>query len=114
MSASCAKLIPRQLIGNRKFNVRFKISEDSLFMFSISDRIRIVELADEKAIYFRRIRKDSSFRKKNTFLYEISDTSALMVAYMGIYLSAPFRYNRLLLITRELATLRGFIHRTRK
>ena len=39
------KLIHKDIIGNRRFDIRFKNSEDSLFMFLISDRFQYVTLA---------------------------------------------------------------------
>ena len=65
-SGPCMKLIPMSFIQGRRYDVRFKNGEDSLFMFLISDKIDKVAFTTEKAIYYRRIRQDSASSKKRT------------------------------------------------
>lgn len=111
LSSSCAKMIPKDIIRERRFNPNFSISEDALFMFSVSDRIRNITLASEGAIYYRRIREDSSFRTKNSFKSEMKNTLKLIMAYGKIYSKNPMGYNFLLLISRQLASIKIFISR---
>ena len=70
-SSSCCKLIPRSVIGDSRFNVKFKNGEDALFMFLISDKIEKVIIADEHSIYYRRVRSDSLSRQKRNFKEDI-------------------------------------------
>lgn len=53
-SGPCMKLIPMSFIQDRRFNVRFKNGEDSLFMFLISDKIKRVAFTSKNAVYYRR------------------------------------------------------------
>ena len=54
------KLIPRRIIGSRRFNLNYKNGEDGLFLFAISDRFKWITFTSEKAIYYRRYRKGSA------------------------------------------------------
>lgn len=59
-SGPCMKLIHRDVIGERRFDTRFKVGEDALFMFLISNRMRQIAFTDIQAIYYRRIRSGSA------------------------------------------------------
>ena len=59
-SGPCMKLIPYTYIGERRFDTRFRNGEDSLFMFSISDKIKNIVYTSKNAVYFRRYRKGSA------------------------------------------------------
>lgn len=62
MSSSCCKMIPRSVIAERRFDSRFRLGEDALFMASVSARVSGVVLSDEEAIYYRRLRGTSASR----------------------------------------------------
>lgn len=87
------KLIHKSIIGNRRFDIRFKNGEDSLFMFLISDRIKYVEFADASAIYYRRIRPNSATQIKKPFGYAIKNYSKLMIIQTSIFIKDFPRYN---------------------
>lgn len=55
-SGPCMKLIPMSFIQDRRFDVRFKNGEDSLFMFLISDKIKKFAFTSKDATYYRRYR----------------------------------------------------------
>jgi hypothetical protein len=57
-STGWAKLIDRDIISNKRFDTRFQNGEDSLFMFSISNKIKKVQLSGKDSVYYRRVRKD--------------------------------------------------------
>ena len=111
LSSACAKLIPKDVIRDRRFNPAFNVGEDALFVALISDRIKRVELSSEDTIYFRRLRDGSASRKKRNFIFELKNPLTLMFAYFKIYFKSPFQYNLLFFTTRELAVIKSFIYR---
>ena len=66
LSSACCKMIPISMILERRFNPAIKNGEDALFMFTISDKIKKIELADD-AIYYRRCREGSASRTYKGF-----------------------------------------------
>lgn len=105
-SGPCMKLINRSIIQGRKFDVRFKNGEDSLFMFLISDRVKYVDFTSPNAIYYRRYRENSAIMVKKKKSYVIANSLKLMGAYTRIFLSNPFRYS----VRRYLHAILGAIH----
>ena len=105
----CMKMIHRDIIGDRRFDIRFSNGEDSMFMFLISDRIRWIEYAPQDAVYYRRIRKGSaqSAMKDRKKRYQAAWNKMRM--FSKYYFSAPFRYNFLFYITRMLAGIKTII-----
>lgn len=107
-SGPCMKLIPMSFIQDRRFDVRFKNGEDSLFMFLISDKIRDLSFTSKDAIYYRRYRKGSAFTKishKEVFI----NTLKSMNEFSQIYFSNPFNYNVLFYVSRMLASLKTIL-----
>lgn len=102
LSNSCCKLIPRKVIGDRRFDVNFSNGEDALFMFSISDKIKNIKVAKE-SIYYRRLRKGSASRKKVNTVLKLRRIGRQQVAYVKIYFSNPFKYSFLLFLSRLVA-----------
>jgi len=106
LSSSCCKLIPRELIGNRRFNTNLKIGEDSLFMFLISDKIENIKLcSNPSAIYFRRIRPLSASRKEQKKGEKIKRSIYLIQQYSSVFLHSPLKYNFSLYLSRVIATI---------
>ena len=99
------KLIHREIIGNRRFDKRFKNGEDTLFMFLISDRFDKVKLADRNAIYYRRLREDGALHKKKSFISIITNCFNLIREYCHIYFNNPQKYRMKFFFTRILGTL---------
>ena len=87
------KLIHKDIISNRRFDVRFKNGEDSLFMFLISDRIKYVEFADASTIYYRRIRSNSATQIKKPYGYNLKNYSKLMLVQTSVFIKGFPRYN---------------------
>ncbi|MHB9292418.1 putative Poly(ribitol-phosphate) beta-glucosyltransferase [Hollandina sp. SP2] len=104
-SIACAKLIDRDIINNQRFNVNFQNGEDSLFMFSISNKIKKVQFSKKNSVYYRRVREGSL----TTNPYTIRNCFMRIAAYTMIWIKNPFEYNFLFFITRILASLRGLI-----
>lgn len=87
------KLIHKDVIGNRRFDCRFRNGEDSLFMFLISDRMKYVEFADKSTIYYRRIRENSATQSKKAFGYSFVNYSKLIIEHTIICFKNYPNYN---------------------
>lgn len=87
------KLVSKEIIRNRRFDIRFKNGEDSLFMFLISDGIKYVEFANSDVIYYRRIRNGSATQKKKPFGYNFWNYSKLIWVQTKIYFKYFPKYN---------------------
>jgi hypothetical protein len=101
------KLIDRIMIGTRRFDERFQNSEDALFMFAISDRIKKICFTGKDVIYYRRMRKNSLSRSKRSILYKIKNYIKLNMAYTIIFFKNPFKYNFLFYVSRIFAGLKN-------
>ena len=108
-SGPCMKLIHRDIIGDRRFELKLTIGEDSVFMFQISDRIKKIMLALPKAVYYRRFRENSALTAKKTNVEIFNQSLKCMSSYTKAYFSGG--YNLIFYITRMLAELRQFLFR---
>lgn len=106
-SGPCMKLIPMSFIQNRRFDVRFKNGEDSLFMFLISDKIRNVAFTSKEAIYYRRFREGSALTRKHTRNDIISNQIKMMVEYSRVYWNSFGHYSFYFYVTRLLGAIKG-------
>ena len=114
LSSSCCKLIRRSVIGGRRFDCRYRIGEDSLFMTLISNGIDKIRLATSDTVYYRRIRKESASRKKTSASAFAAGQLRLVMEYLKIYIKGFPRYNTLFLATRILAAIRNIVDYVRK
>lgn len=110
-SGPCMKLIPRSFIQDRRFDVRFRNGEDSLFMFLISDKIENIVFTSKEAVYFRRYRDNSAVVAKRSLSSVIKNSLLLITCYTKIYMSSPLKYSFLFYFTRVLGTIRLIINR---
>lgn len=100
LSFPVAKMFHRNIIGEHRFDVRFKNGEDALFVTSISNKIKKIVFTDIDTIYYVRERQGSASRRKISF-HEVFKTSALLIAsYYSIYLSSMRSYSLLLFLSR--------------
>lgn len=105
LSTVCCKLIPMSIIGKRRFYVKYKLGEDSLYMFSVSDKIKRISLSDYNTIYYVRARQNSASRKHYSFYLRLRVALSLTASYVWIYIKAPFSYDFLLFASRVFATI---------
>lgn len=105
LSSSCAKLIPKSVIDNVRFNPKHKLGEDSLFMFSISNNIKEIKLTTNDTIYYVRARAKSASRKHYTYKKRINVALNLLRSYIFLYIKHPFSYNIPLFGSRVIATI---------
>lgn len=104
-STSCCKLIDISIIGNRRFNTKYKNSEDSLFMALISDKIGNLEMTSKEAIYYRRIRENSASTRIKGPRENVVNNLRLVVEYIKIYFKNPFGYNFWFIMSRVFAAI---------
>lgn len=104
------KLIPMSFIQGRRFDVRFKNGEDSLYMFLISDRIKKVVLTSPNAIYYRRVRMNSAVTTSRSFKNVFMNSYKLSREYTKIYFSQFGSYNHLFYATRILGSIKAFVN----
>lgn len=109
-SGPCMKLIPKEVIENRRFDVRLKIGEDSLFMFLISNNIHNIQFASRTAIYYRRFRANSAITS-STCAQRLVNAFRLITSYSTIYYSNIQKYSFYFYATRILGSLRSIIQR---
>lgn len=103
----CMKLIHRNIINDRHFNINFKNGEDSLFMFLISNNIQNITLTDKTAIYYRRVRNLSATTRPRNKNERIINSIKLISEYFLIYIKSPFKYNFIFFITRILGSIKS-------
>lgn len=99
-SGPCMKLIPMGFIKDRRFDVRFKNGEDTLFMFLISDCIKNIQFASRDAIYYRRNREGSAVNVKLKLSNVCHSNVLQIVTYIKYYLQNPYEYNILFFFSR--------------
>lgn len=111
LSSSCGKIIPKSLIANKRFNNKYILSEDSLFMFCISDKLKKINLANKSCIYYRRIRDNSASRTERSKYKLIANNLSLACSYTAIYLKAFYQYNFFLYVSRLVGLIITVIKR---
>ena len=104
------KLIPMSFIQGRRYDVRFKNGEDSLFMFLISDKIHDLSFTSKDAVYYRRVRADSAATTARTLKEVFLNAMHLSIEYTKIYFSRIRHYNALFYITRLLGCLKSVLN----
>lgn len=106
-SGPCMKLIPMNIIGNRRYDKRFRIGEDSLFMFLISNKIKNIVLTSPKAIYYRRYRDTSASFINRSINEQIINNLRLIWEYIKIFMHGG--YNPSLFATRVASRVRELL-----
>lgn len=108
-SGPCMKLIPMSFVQGKRYDVRFRNGEDSLFMFLISDRIESINFADRESVYYRRYRIGSAVTTKRSRVEVIKNGLLLICMYCKYFFKTPFAYNWLFFFTRIMATFKQII-----
>lgn len=103
------KLIHRDVIGTRRFNVNFDVGEDGLFNFLISDKIKKCTLTCPTAIYYRRYHVGSLVMKKKNKKFIVKNNIKLLFELQKIYFSSPLKYSFRLYIMQSLGCFSGMI-----
>lgn len=100
-SGPCMKLIPMSFIQDRRYDVRFKNGEDSLFMFLISDKISKVSFTSKEAVYYRRYRENSAVISKRSRKEKFRNSRLMTLEYCYIYVNGG--YSTIFFLTRILS-----------
>ena len=103
------KLIPMSFIRDRRFDVRFKNGEDSLFNFLISDEFKYVDFTSMNAVYYRRYRSDSAVTAPRQLSDKFVNAVRMIKLYCSIYFSSPLNYSLTFFVTRVLAAVRSVL-----
>lgn len=106
----CIKLIPKEIVGNRRFDVSFKNGEDSLFMYLVSDKYKRFSFTSNNAIYYRRIRENSACTMYRSNFRRTINGIRLLYNVLKIYVPNFWRYNLLFSITTMVSTINGIRH----
>lgn len=101
------KLIPMSFIQGRRYDVKFKNGEDSLFMFLISDKIDKVSFTSKNAIYYRRYRDGSAISSSRSIGNKVCNCFRCMFQYTKIYCKGG--YNKYFYLTRILAEFKSIV-----
>lgn len=109
MSSSCCKIIRREVIGNRRFDTRFRQGEDALFMATVSNRVKTIALATADTLYYRRLRAGSASRRVVARKEYVLNQLLLMRTYIGLYLSDVAHYSLPFFATRIAALSRNIV-----
>lgn len=110
LNSVCGKLFPKKLIGNVKFDDDVAISEDALFLFTLSPRIKNISVVTNE-FYQIRERPDSASRRSKPISSLIGDSLKFIFKLSQVYWKAPLRFSFLLYVSRILASLKFLIIR---
>lgn len=103
LGSACCKLIPRRIIGSYRFNTRFAMGEDALFMATLSKDIDILRPADGQPTYYRRTAPNSATRMPRSLYFRVTNIYQLWRAYISVYLSDPSHYSLSFFVNRLFA-----------
>ncbi len=99
------KLFHREVIGNRKYDTRFRNGEDSLFMFLVSDRFCKVRLTLEDAVYYKRLRKESANYSMSAKT-RVLNSARMILSYVRMYAGSSLSYSFRFFVTRVLGAVK--------
>lgn len=103
------KLINKDVIGNRRFNTKFRNGEDSLFMFLISDKFKYVSFTNKDAVYYRRLRNNSATTNRRTRVKIVLNELKRDWVLTKTYFSNPLKYRLIFYITNILGSIHSMI-----
>ena len=107
--APVRKLVSRNIIGNRRFDTRFRNGEDTLFFFLISDRVYKTRPSSGAAVYYRRCRPTSAHFTKKTRKEKVTLGFNLIGTLSSYYFRNPMHYNFLFYLTRVVGAIKIMI-----
>lgn len=100
------KLIPREVIGKRRFDCSLKNGEDVLFMFLISDRLKFAVFSSKEAVYYRRYRKGSAITSRGGKYQRCKNSIRIIYKILKIYIRRPLNYNYFFMMSRVLGVMK--------
>ncbi|QTE22521.1 glycosyltransferase family 2 protein [Polaribacter cellanae] len=103
LSSVCGKLIDKSVIGKDRFNVKLPIAEDAVFLFKLSNKIKLIDFSPENCIYYRVLRKDSTIRKTVPLSADLKNYIVKIGLFSKIYFSSITKYSFSFYISRILS-----------
>ncbi len=100
LAVSVGKLTHRDIIGQRRFDERFNLGEDSLFYTSLTDRIHSLRYAGDCAVYYYNQRRESASHRRYSMGYIVRNSFRLVWAYFNLYLTNSKGYSLRLFLLR--------------
>ena len=105
-SGPCMKMIHKDIVSGRRFDCKLKNGEDSLFMFLLTDKMKMVDFTSNNAVYYRRFRPNSATTRKLSWGYVLKNCWMRFRLYSKIYFSDAKHYS----FYRYCCGLRGISH----
>ncbi|MBR8729428.1 hypothetical protein IX332_000748 [Porphyromonas levii] len=107
LNSACSKLYPLELIGNdMRFDTSLKFSEDSLFVFDLTRKIKEIVLVPTTA-YVVREREGSATRTKYSARALVKRSILFIKKLTATYFSAHQKYSFLLYMSRALGRIKA-------
>ena len=103
LSAPWAKLIHKNIIGDNRFPLDLKKSEDSVFCMRISLNVQDMQLATADTIYFQRVRNGSAMRTRQPKWDILKEHLFIEWKYISEWCKHPLRYNAAFVLSRIVA-----------
>ena len=107
LSVPVAKLFPKQSIGNRKYNCKINNGEDSLFVTTISNKIKSLVVCDSDAVYYVRLRKGSASRHRIPIHTLAMQSMYLFYQYTKLFFVWKPGYSYMLLFSRYIGVIKN-------
>ena len=107
LSFPVAKLIHKEIVGERKFDLRYANGEDVVFFTQISDRIDGFAFTPLSVCYYVRKREGSATRRKIGGIKLLKDIYSIINTLAKIYFSNPSSYNLILFLSRIPGLIKG-------
>lgn len=107
LSPPVAKLIHKNIVGDNRFPIDLKKSEDSIFCMRISTNVRDMKLAASDTIYYQRIREGSAMRNKQTIGEILKEHLYIELKYICEWCKRPFEYDFLFVLSRIFACVKN-------
>ena len=104
-STAWGKLIPMGVIAGDRFDTRFRLGEDALFMFAIARRVQTICATSPAAVYYVRERSGSASRSPLDYFSRAGILLRLACAYTTIWARHPRQYHFPFFVSRIVATL---------
>lgn len=98
-----AKLIHRDIIGNKKYDTSFRNGQDSIFMFEITDKVRYSVLCPD-CVYYCRTRQLSNYNTQ-TRKMKVIKGFRMFFKFLGVWINNPCAYNFKFFLSRLVASL---------
>ncbi|MDM1060599.1 glycosyltransferase family 2 protein [Myroides odoratimimus] len=101
------KIIPREVVGNIRFNLDLFISEDALFMFELSSRVKNIKLTSDIK-HTRLVRNTSLSNRKRSLWQDFKITLKFIKALTKTYLLKFNSFSFLFYLTRFMGAVKYF------